>query len=128
MRSIPIDDRAFDGWMVTMAPEPRVANRETGELSKDRATGETIWVVGVLASRGRDSSVEQVTVVGEPRGLSLHMPVRMVGLVATSWEVDGRSGVSFRAQAMVPAAEVASNAGGRRAANSPAAEGSGDAG
>lgn len=97
MRVIPVDVRAFEAFAVTMAPEPKIANRDTGEVRKDSATGETVWEVGVVAVRGRQSSVIQVSVVGEPKGLSVGASVRPVDLEAVPWDRDGRSGVTYRA-------------------------------
>ena len=102
MRTIPVDVSAFEAWLCVMLPEPRVANLETGELRKDRETGKTMYQVGVCAIQGRNSSVIQVTVVGEPQGLTLGAPVRVVDLEATPWDRDGRSGVAWRASALAP--------------------------
>jgi hypothetical protein len=110
MRTIPVNTSAFEAWLCVMLPEPRVANLETGELRKDRETGKTMYQVGVCAIQGRNSSVIQVTVVGEPQGLTLGAPVRVVDLEATPWDRDGRSGVAWRASALGP---VQAPAGGR---------------
>jgi hypothetical protein len=103
MRSIPVDLRVFEGFLVSMLPEPRIANPATGEVRKDRATNETVYQVGLVAMRGRDSSVIQVSVVGEPKGLTVGMQVRPVELEGSPWDVEGRSGVAWRASAVVPA-------------------------
>lgn len=119
MRSIPVDVSVFQAWMVVGTPEPKLMNAETGEVRKDRASGETIWTVPIVAMRGRDSTVEQVTVVGEPRGLDVGMPVRVVGLEGTAWAMEGRSGISFRAEQIVPVGD------GRRTAPAGSGAGSG---
>jgi hypothetical protein len=62
----------------------------------------SVFVVGVVAIRGKDSSVIQVSVPGEPKGLGVGTALRLVGLEAVPWDVEGRSGVSFRATAVVP--------------------------
>lgn len=128
MRSIPVDLRVFEGFLISMLPEPRVANMATGEVRKDRASGETVYQVGVVAMRGRDTSVLAVSVVGEPKGLTVGMAVRIVDLEGAPWDRDGRSGVAWRASAVVPLTPgggepVASMAGGRRSASSTAAPG-----
>lgn len=102
MKSIPVDVRVFEGFLITMLPEPRIGNLATGEVRKDRATGETVYQVGVVAMRGRDSSVLQVSVVGEPKGLGVGMQVRVVDLEGSPWEVEGRSGVAWRAGSVTP--------------------------
>jgi hypothetical protein len=114
--------------MVCMLPEPRIGNMETGEVRKDRVSGETMYQVGIVAMRGRDSSVIQVTIVGEPAGLSVGMQVRLAGLEGSPWERDGRSGVAWRAGSVAPAGAggpdvAASLAGGRRSAGGPGAAG-----
>jgi hypothetical protein len=75
---------------------------DTGEVRKDRASGQTMFVIGVVAMRGRDSSVIQVQVPGEPKGLGVGTALRLVGLEGAPWERDGRSGVSLRAVAVTP--------------------------
>jgi hypothetical protein len=107
MRSIPVNVEAFAGFVCVALPEPRVANQQTGEVRKDRTSGEVLYSVGVCAIRGRDSSVIQVSVAGEPRGLSVGAPVRLVDLEASSWDIDGRSGVAWRAASVVPATGAA---------------------
>jgi hypothetical protein len=105
MRSIPVRESAFAGLMCVMAPEVKLVDVETGEVKKDRRSGKTVWTVGVCAMRGRDSSVIQIAVIGEPAGLGVGMPVRVVGLEASPWERDGRSGIAWRAESVLPAAE-----------------------
>jgi hypothetical protein len=113
MRSIPVKETAFAGFTCVMEPEAKLAAVETGEVRKDRRTGQTVWTVGLCAMRGRDSSVVQVAVVGEPKGLRLGATVRVVDLEATPWERDGRSGIAWRAAAVVPSdVPVAGAAGG----------------
>lgn len=112
MRVIPVDVQVFAGWMCVNPPEPKIGDPATGEVKKDRE-GNTLYVVAVVAMRGKDSSVIQVTVPGEPKGLLIGMPLRLIGLEAVPWDVDGRSGVSFRSSAVVPAAGVEAPVAGR---------------
>ena len=116
-----------------MLPEPKLVDMDTGEVRKDRRTGVTVYTVGVCAMRGRDSSVIQVSVVGEPHGLMLGAPVELVELEAAPWDRDGRSGVAWRAGAVNPANPGnPSNPSGRRPAGATAgpatASGAGGAG
>ena len=96
-------ESAFAGLVCVMAPEAKLVDIDTGEVKKDRRSGQPMWTVGVCAMRGRDSSVIQVTVVGEPSGLGVGIPVRVVGLEASPWERDGRSGIAWRAEKILPA-------------------------
>jgi hypothetical protein len=120
-----VRESAFAGFMCVAAPEPRVIDAATGEVRKDRRTGATVFTVGLVAIRGRDSSVIQVAVVGEPSGVGVGTAVRVVDLEASPWERDGRSGVAFRAEAIVPAAAPA--AGPSTGPGSRPAGGSGEA-
>jgi hypothetical protein len=114
VRAIPVDVNVFGGFMCVHPPEVK-ANPRTGEVRKDAASGESVFVVGVVAIRGKDSSVIQVSVPGEPKGLGVGTALRLVGLEAVPWDVEGRSGVSFRATAVVPADSPGSDPGaGRR--------------
>ena len=96
-------ESAFAGFMCVMAPEAKVVDTATGEVRKDRRTGATVFTVGVVAIRGRDSSVIQVAEVGEPSGVAVGTPVRVSELEASPWEHDGRSGIAWRAASIVPA-------------------------
>jgi hypothetical protein len=60
--------------------------------------GQIIYVVDVLAIGTDGSDILSVKVSGEPKGLSLGAHVKLTGLVATTWTMRDRSGVSFRAQ------------------------------
>ncbi len=62
-----------------MAPEAKVIDTSTGEVRKDRQTGETVYSVGVVTIRGRDSSVIQVALVVRGEPLRMVVP-RRVGL------------------------------------------------
>ena len=93
---------AFTGWLCVMAPEPRLVDIETGEVRKDRRTGATVYSVGVCGLRGRDSSVIQVSLVGEPEAVTVGAPVRLEGLEGMPWEREGRSGIAWRARSVHP--------------------------
>ena len=41
MRAIPVDVAAFTGFACVMLPEPKLIDQETGEVRKDRRTGQT---------------------------------------------------------------------------------------
>jgi hypothetical protein len=67
----------------------------------DKATGEVLWRVDVVALGGEDGAeVWPVRVVGEPRGIRVGQALRVVGLSASPWEMEGRHGVSFRAHSV----------------------------
>jgi hypothetical protein len=68
-----------------------------GRQRADKATGELLWGLDLVALGGEDGAqVWPVRVAGEPKGISIGQPVRVDGLMAMSWEIDGRHGISFR--------------------------------
>lgn len=65
----------------------------------DKATGELLWGLDLVVLGGDDGAeVWPVRVVGEPKGIQTGQPVRIGGLMAAPWEIDGRHGISFRAR------------------------------
>ncbi|MFC8422354.1 hypothetical protein ACFUN7_16025 [Streptomyces sp. NPDC057236] len=95
---------------VATAPEPKMANKKTGERALDRETGASLSTVGLLVSDEGEGNLYQVTVpeTGFPEGLTPGMPVRVVGLKARDWENtfngEKRHGISFRAVAITSVA------------------------
>jgi hypothetical protein len=68
-----------------------------GRQRSDKATGELLWGLDLVALGGKDGAeVWHVGVAGEPKGISTGQPVKVQGLTAMTWEIDGRHGVSFR--------------------------------
>ena len=99
MRAIPVDVSAFTGFMCVEPPTRKVDLR-TGEVRKDTASGLDLFVVSVVAIRPGDPSVIKISVPGEMPGIVVGTPVRITGLEAAAWDVEGRSGVAFRATAV----------------------------
>jgi hypothetical protein len=63
----------------------------------DKATDEPLWGLDLVALGGEDGAeVWPVRVAGEPKGIGTGQPVRVEGLAALTWEMEGRHGVSFR--------------------------------
>ncbi|MEU2722761.1 SCO3933 family regulatory protein [Streptomyces smyrnaeus] len=102
MVALPIDTAKFTGIICAVAPAPRIANRETGQVRVDRDTGQTVYQVGLCLMSGRSADVVTVNVPGEPSGVQNGVPVQVRDLVATPWENEGRHGVSFRATEIKP--------------------------
>lgn len=102
MVALPIDTAKFTGIICAVAPTPRIANRETGQVRVDRDTGQTVYQVGLCLMSGRSADVVTVNVPGEPSGVQNGVPVQVRDLVATPWENEGRHGVSFRATGIKP--------------------------
>ncbi|MFF0445050.1 hypothetical protein ACFYT4_01295 [Streptomyces sp. NPDC004609] len=113
MATLPIDTARFTGIICTVAPSPRVANRETGQLKIDRETGKTVFQVGLCLMSGTTAEVVNVNVPGEPSGVQLGMPVQVRNLVAVPWENDGRHGIAFRAEEIKPLSAPAAKGAGQ---------------
>jgi hypothetical protein len=68
-----------------------------GRQRADRATGELLWGLDLVALGGKDGAeVWHVRMAGEPKGISVGQSVKVEGLTAQTWEIDGRHGISFR--------------------------------
>lgn len=100
--------------LLTEAPEPKVRDRQTGEVAKDATTGEALMKVGVVYIDEGQSSLIHVTVPesGVSEGLTLGAPVSLPGLIARPWESvfngQQRHGIAFRAAALTAGAVPAS--------------------
>jgi hypothetical protein len=118
MQSIPVDGTRLGTMTCIVAPEARLANRETGEVKKNK-DGLTVYTVGVaVRQEGRRASVIEISVHGEPVGVVEGVRVSVTGLVAFSWAMGDRHGLSFRADAITPVptapAPAATSATGRK--------------
>ncbi|WP_405924573.1 hypothetical protein [Streptomyces sp. NBC_00035] len=96
--------------LLTEAPEPKVKDRQTGEIAKDAVSGEALMKVGVVYIDEGESSLLAVTVPesGVTGGLVVGAPVSLPGLIARPWESvfsgQARHGIAYRAAAVVPGA------------------------
>jgi hypothetical protein len=69
-----------------------------GRQRTDKATSAPLWGLDLVALGGNDGGeVWHVRIAGEPKGISTGQPLRVEGLTAQTWEIDGRHGISFRA-------------------------------
>ena len=95
----PVDTSAVK-FVAGGAPEPAL-DYDTKAPKLDES-GKPIFNVYLFAvgAGGRDQLT--VKVVGEPKGIGEFTPVRVHELVATTWSMENRSGVSFRASAIEP--------------------------
>lgn len=85
-------------------PAPVLKDRATGEVAKDRTTGETMYSVELLVKApGNRGELWTIKVAGEPTGVADDQLVDVVNLVGQDWENAGRHGISWRAEAIVPA-------------------------
>lgn len=91
-------DTAGVTFLCTRIPEQRT-NFDTGAPRIDKATGQALWQVQLIALDATGGEVLAVTVVGEPKVI-VGQPVAVAGLVALPWSQDGRSGIAYRAEAI----------------------------
>ena len=103
----------MQGWPIDVTKTSLLyANHEpvldfgTKQPVVDKETGAYLFRVNLMRfdpSGGRPEVVA-VKVAGEPAGLAPAQPVRCEGLTVQFWEVDGKAGIAFRAEAIEPAA------------------------
>jgi hypothetical protein len=86
-------------FVVSRAPLPK--NDNDGRQKTDRETGELLHVTELVAMDETGAEVIKVTTAGQPR-VAKRQLVTVTKLVATPWNIDGRGGVAFRAEAIVP--------------------------
>lgn len=102
MQTIPVDVARLGRVTVIVPPEQKI-NPETGEVRKDRE-GNPVWTVGVaVRQQGRRASVIDVSLSVEPKDVMEGSAVTLVDLEAYAWTMGDRSGISFRAAAVLPA-------------------------
>ena len=84
-----------------------------GRQRSDKATGEPLWGLDLVALGGDDGAeVWPVRIAGEPKGISTGQPVHVEGLTALTWEMEGRHGVSFRVRGLQSAGPAAKRSEG----------------
>jgi hypothetical protein len=105
-------------FVVSRAPQPK--NDNDGRQKTDRETGELLHVTELVAMDETGAEVIKVTTAGQP-SVAKRQLVTVVKLVATPWTIDGRGGVAFRADAIVPVPTTP--VGPTRAATSAAGSG-----
>ena len=86
-------------FVVSRPPAPK--NDSDGRQKADRSTGELLFTTELVAMDDSGAEVLKVTTAGEPK-VGKRQAVKVVGLVATPWTVDGRNGVAFRAESLTP--------------------------
>ncbi|MBA3339355.1 MAG: hypothetical protein H0T54_06370 [Geodermatophilaceae bacterium] len=79
-----------------------VVDRSTGAVRVDRESGRPLFTVHVMAVSAGDAKPEQwpVRVCGEPAGFGVGSTVAVKNLVAVTWEMEDRHGLSFRADSV----------------------------
>ncbi|WP_428935513.1 hypothetical protein [Streptomyces sp. ACT015] len=93
-----------------------------GETRRDR-DGNPLWIttLSVRSAASRKADVVEVVTSGQPQGIEEGALVRVLNLWANDWEIDGRSGVTFKADALEP---MTARAGGAALPPAPASSSS----
>jgi hypothetical protein len=101
---LPIDTSRLQ-FLVVAAGEP-LKQFEEGKPREAWAprvdtNGEVLWRVQLVAFGEGDAEILKVAVPGDPHVAEGEL-VRVDGLTAQAWEMEGRSGMAFRATAIQP--------------------------
>lgn len=105
MRQIPVDTTGAV-MLVAQPPQPKIANRQTGEIATDRETGAPLMTIDVMFVMNGNAEILSLTVPesGFSGELATGTPVALTGVVARPWENEfggqKRHGISFRAVAV----------------------------
>lgn len=86
-------------FVVSRLPQPK--NDADGRQKADRETRQPLFTTELVAMDDTGAEVIKVTTAGEPKVVK-RQGVAVRRLVATPWNVDGRGGVAFRADAIAP--------------------------
>jgi hypothetical protein len=118
VRSIPVDVARISLAMVMT--DPARATDMDGRPRADRE-GLALYQTDVaVAVSGGGASVIRVRTRGEPPRVAQGMLARIGGLTATPWEIEGRSGITYDAEALTAAPTPTAPAGPAPAAPVPA--------
>jgi hypothetical protein len=108
MRFIPVDMSSMS-FTVVAEPEPKIADRETGEVKKD-AEKRDLYTLPLLVMPNDDRRNPVITVTFPSVDFPRIQPggkVRLVGLVCFFWKMGDRAGMGFRCEQVLPTAEKA---------------------
>jgi hypothetical protein len=97
---LPIDTSRLK--FLVVAPAEPLRQYEEGKpreawAPRTDVNGEVLWRVQLVALGDGEAEIIRVAVAGDPK-VSQGEMVAVDGLTAQAWELDGRSGMAFRAQ------------------------------
>src|SRR3954471_16823478 len=109
---LPIDTSRLQ--FLVVAPAEQLRQYEEGKpreawAPRIDASGEVLWRVQLVALGDGEAEIIRVAVPGDPNVTQGEM-VRVEGMTAQAWEMDGRSGMAFRATAIRSASARAEKA------------------
>ncbi|MCI1833923.1 MAG: hypothetical protein LKI78_03720 [Bifidobacterium tibiigranuli] len=105
LRTIPINAAALGPLpLIQVAEKERRA--DDGTVSQRvNAAGEPVWAVTVLVQQeGARPDLLEVSVSGQRPQLDPMTPLRFSNLTGRMWEMNGRAGISYSADAVAPSA------------------------
>ena len=91
-----------DGVDFVVSKLPVAKNDEAGRQKADRATGELLFVTELVAMDDDGAEVIKVTTGGAAPTVTRRQAVQVAGLRVMHWAMEGRSGLSFKAESIVP--------------------------
>ncbi len=100
---IPIDTAS----LTLMAGKIEQALDFETKRPKADTNGEPIYTVDLVVIAEGSPQIWPVKTSGEPKGVTVGQLVKVSGLVAMPWSMDGRSGVAFRAEDVRAASSTA---------------------
>ena len=106
---LPIDTHSLTFFAVGV---PEAVVDFDSKQPRNDADGRPLFSVGVVALVPEGAELLSVKVPGQPRGITPGVPVKVNGLVASTWQMGDRHGVSFRAEAIETQAPAAKTPAG----------------
>lgn len=94
---LPINTQNMQ-FIVATVPEA-VVDFESKQPRID-SEGQRLFAVGLIALGTEGAEILSVKVAGQPKGLIQGSVAKVTGLLATTWQMGERHGVSFRADAI----------------------------
>ena len=92
----------MDGIEFVVSKEAQPKNDETGAQKADRRTGELLYVTELVAMDDDGAEVIKVTTGGTAPEVGKRQLVHVTGLRVQHWAMEGRSGLTFRADSIAP--------------------------
>jgi hypothetical protein len=101
---LPIHAQGLQFTAVAPAEQLRRYEKDKAWEQREPRTnehGEVLYSVQLVVMGNNEAQVIRVTIAGDPK-VNAKQPVQVEGLSALPWEMEGRSGVSFRAEKILP--------------------------
>jgi hypothetical protein len=91
---LPIDTVAVQ--FMSAGPAEPVVDFDT-KAPKTDSNGQPLYSVHLFAISSDSYDTLTVKVAGEPKGIGNFTPVKVTNLIASTWDIGGNHGVSFKA-------------------------------